>query len=129
MRSLNCLLVQNAHLARVLSKCSATMCLFIQQKSLAVSLDRHSDLILVSISYTMVHNPHKHLQSLSSPHPIVLSSSCRCCHSVTSSTGQAASQWCPPLEPEISFSRAHPVTVLCHSGAQTGGTARMTARE
>lgn len=71
---------------------------------------------------------HTQWHSQGSAHPMVSSSSSHRCHSVTSSAGLAVSQRCPPLEPEISFNRAHPVMLLCHSGAQTGSTATMTAQ-
>ncbi len=141
MRSLNCLLIQNAHSLLCVRIHSV---LKVSSKNVSVLMAKEIyvwqfPLICIWISFLQACHTHtrahthtaarRHSHSPGSPHPTVLSSSSRRCHSVTSSTELAASQWCLPMKPEISFNRAHPVTLLCHSGGQTGSAARMTARE
>lgn len=73
--------------------------------------------------FTHIHDgtqPHINTHGPWAGHIQQFCSSSRRCHSVTSSTGLAVSHGVLLLEPEISFNRAHPVTLLCHSGAQTG---------
>ena len=105
MRSLNCLLVHDAHSVPLWedfqrSGSLVQKCVWQKKCCLAAFLDMHLDLVLASAARN------SSAEHIATETPTVLSSSSRRCHIVTSSTGPAASQWGPPLEPDRSFNRA-----------------------